>query len=100
MLALALFASGCAPEASSTVIVYRVTSLDGNAPSEEEMMNARSRLDVRLLGAGFDRYDVSRFGDGRLRVVLPERVSGRMEEVRRVLEDPDGLPVQLTEEAE
>ncbi len=87
---------GCAPDTSRAELIYRVTALDGSAPTEEDMLRAISRLDVRLLEAGYDRRDVLALAPDRLRVVLPERVADRMAEIRTILEAPEGLPVRLT----
>jgi len=99
-LAVACSLGACAPDTSRAELIYRVTSLSGGPPSEEEMLRARSLLDVRLLEAGYDSNDVSPLPPDRLRVVLPERVADRMDEVRRVLEAPEGLPVRLAVEGE
>jgi len=92
---VAVLLAGCAPEVTATEVVYRVRSLDGAAPTEADMTAARGRLEVRLLGAGYERNDVSIMGPDRVRVVLPENVAAKMPEIRALLEDPDDLPVRI-----
>ncbi len=86
---------GCADTSMQGELEYVVTSPSGEAVSERDLQHTVTTLDNRLGEAGVERKDVAALGPGRIRVVLPESIVSRLPELRKVLEDPEGLRVEL-----
>ena len=91
--------AGCTPAGpdTSAELVYRVRTTDGEAPGKDALATVRKRLDARVAEFGVERRDVALLGDGRVRIVLPERLAPRMDEVRAFLEATPGLDAALEE---
>ncbi len=90
--ALVALAAGCGAAGQQGVLLYRARLPDGTAPSEAQLRNTATKLDIRLGEAGIERRDVAVIPPDRVRVVLPESMVSRIPELRAVLERAEGLP--------
>ena len=90
-----LVATGCSPEGHRAELVYGVTAQDGGAPDPQVLGLTVTELDLRLGEAGYERRAVAAMGPDRIRVVMPEIVADRMDEVRKALETGQPLQVEL-----
>ena len=90
-----LVAAACSPEQPRAELLYRLSNEDGGKVTDGMTRRMITEFDLRLLEAGYDRRYVAAMEDGRLRVVLPENVAHRMDDVRRVLEQGKPLPVRI-----
>jgi len=95
-LVLVLFALGaCNARTQEGVLVYKATLPDGGVPAYEVLERVTTKLELRLGDAGLERRSAGVVPPDTIRVVIPENAVPRLAELRRVIEDPDEMPVRL-----
>lgn len=96
LLAAALAAAACGAKAQEGVLTYKATMPDGSVPEFKLLDRVSTKIELRLGDAGLERKSAGVVPPDTIRVVIPESAVGRLEELRRVIEDPDEMPVRLT----
>jgi len=95
LILLAGLAAACGGKAQEGVLTYRATMPDGSVPEYRLLDRVTTKLELRLEEAGLERKSAGVVPPDTIRVVIPESEVGRLDELRKVLEDPEELPVHL-----
>lgn len=93
---LLLVAAACGAKAQEGVLTYRATMPDGSVPEFKLLDRVSTKIELRLGDAGLERRSAGVVPPDTIRVVIPESAVGRLDELRRVIEDPEEMPVRLT----
>ncbi len=89
--------AACGGNTIEGVLRYHATAADGTALSADDLRAAATKVDVCVGALGFERRDVSPIPPKTLRIVIAERLVGRIPDIRSALADPDVAPgVKLT----
>jgi len=94
-LIAALCLGACGAKAQQGVLIYKATMPDGSVPEYKLLDRVTTKLELRLMDAGLEKRAAGVVPPDTIRVVIPESAVGRIDELRKVLEDPAELPVRL-----
>ena len=95
-LGLAALLAACGAQKQQGLLVYRATMPEGGVPEFSLLERVTTKMELTLGEAGVERKSVGAQPPDLLRVVIPESQVGRLDEIRKALENDPNLPVKLT----